>query len=82
MATRRSRPDVRAYYFGVTLCVVGMLVWVMVGVVEIRGDTSNNYEQTQCNQGLLVLALHNVRLEDQLSKCDEKIQSQIREKYR
>lgn len=67
--------EVRVYkivYALLVLCGVIILTWTL----RASGATVNkNFEQTQCNQGLLVAALTGVKNQHQLSFCSPEIKA-------
>lgn len=73
--TRRS--ELRLYHFGATLLVVGLVLWVLYGVLAVKKTTDENLEQTHCNQGLLFLATQHVRDETRLSFCPKDIRVKL-----
>lgn len=59
------------------MLALGIVLWVLYGVLVIKQTTDENLEQTHCNQGLLVLATHGIRDEAKLAKCPPEIRRQL-----
>ncbi len=71
----------RAYHFGATLVAIGLVLWMMYWVKHIDKTTDKNLDQTYCNQGILVIATLQIWHEDDIVRCDDDLEKQLREKY-
>lgn len=74
---KARRRELRVYHFGVTLLVLGVVLWVGYGVRSIGYTISENYEQTQCNQGLLVLATSGTYLPNKIRYCKSDVRNAL-----
>ena len=72
LKTPHSR-EVRIYkavFVVLVVCAIFVLLWAL----RVSNQTiAKNFEQTQCNQGLLVAALTGVKNEHQLAFCSPEI---------
>lgn len=73
--------SLRLYHFAATLVAIGILLWALYYVIDIATTAERNYQQTQCNQGLLTLATLDIWREPQLSRCNPTLYNQLKEKY-
>ncbi len=71
----------RAYHFGATLVAIGLVFWLLFWVKGINKTTEKNLDQTFCNQGILTLATLQIWHEDDIVRCDDDIEKDLREKY-
>lgn len=73
--------SLRYYHFMATLLALSIAALATYLVVGVNRTTHQNFKETQCNQGLLILATHGVWSENQIARCDPTIQKALREKY-
>ena len=76
------RHSLRVYHFGVTLLALGVALWATYWLGIVSHTIRDNYRETQCNQGLLILATHDVWSEARLSKCSPEIKKALEAKYK
>jgi hypothetical protein len=64
------------------LIAIGIALWAIYFVQNILEVVRDNFQQTQCNQGLLTLATLDNWEEGQLAKCRAPLYNELKEKYR
>lgn len=82
MNSPQRKRDLRLYHFGATLLALGITLWICYAVLSVSHTIKENYEQTQCNQGLLMLDTTGVWSEQRLAKCPTDIRRALRERHR
>lgn len=80
--SRSRKTDLRIYHFATTLLALGIALWALYWAGVIAHTTKQNYRETQCNQGLLILATHDIWSEARLSKCSPEIKKALEAKYK
>jgi hypothetical protein len=74
--------SLRLYHFAATLVAIGIALWAVYFVENVADTVGKNFQQTQCNQGLLTLATLDIWTEHQLSLCDKTLYKQLEGQYR
>lgn len=77
-----SKQRHRPYHVAAGLLVIGVILWFAYYLSEVSSTLTQNYELTQCNQGLLLLSLHGVEIESKLKMCPTDVRLAVEAKYK
>lgn len=69
--------EIRLYKAVWVMLVLSVIAVVLYVLHSSDATIKQNYELTQCNQGMLVAAISHVRLEEKLEHCDPDIRSAL-----
>lgn len=79
MPSRLSRPNQIRVYKGMAVMLAAATVLVILyGVRDLSETIRSNLVQTNCNQGLLLLATVGVRDEEKLENCSPEVKSALK----